>query len=173
MSKIYNTIKYNSIISSLAILAVLALGTVVFIPTKASAQYEGRYNSYNQPKKVVVVRPTVRSDGATSGTNNVSSDTAGYTVVYEQPMVTYVNTSTKNTSVAAQTTADLKNQNDTATRDEFSDLAANALFGSNSFMPSGLTQWILLAIFILLLVIFVRKTFGAQKEYHATPLKQE
>lgn len=52
-----------------------------------------------------------------------------------------------------------------------SNLASNALFGSNSFLPSGLMQWIMFAIVLLLIVILVRKVFGAQEKYHATPLK--
>ncbi|MEK7500458.1 MAG: IPT/TIG domain-containing protein [Patescibacteria group bacterium] len=50
-------------------------------------------------------------------------------------------------------------------------LASNAIFGENGFLPSGLIQWILFAIVILLIVILVRKVFGAQENYHATPLK--
>lgn len=50
-------------------------------------------------------------------------------------------------------------------------LASNAIFGSDSFLPSGLMQWVILAIIILLIVIFARKVFGASKNYHETPLK--
>jgi len=53
----------------------------------------------------------------------------------------------------------------------YSNLAANAIFGSNGFMPSGLIQWILLAIIILVIVILVRKISGAEEKYHSTPLK--
>lgn len=50
-------------------------------------------------------------------------------------------------------------------------LAANAFFGTNSILPSGLISWILLGMMILVIVILVRKVFGAQKRYHETPLK--
>ncbi|MFA6301180.1 MAG: IPT/TIG domain-containing protein [Candidatus Paceibacterota bacterium] len=50
-------------------------------------------------------------------------------------------------------------------------LAANAFFGTNSFLPSGLVSWILLGIMILVIIILVRKIFGADKKYHETPLK--
>jgi len=50
-------------------------------------------------------------------------------------------------------------------------LAANAFFGTNSFLPSGLVSWILLGMMILVIVILVRKIFGADKKYHETPLK--
>ena len=54
-----------------------------------------------------------------------------------------------------------------------SGLAANALFGSSGFLPSGLLQWILFAIFVLLIVILGRKVFGAEKKYQESPLKHE
>lgn len=50
-------------------------------------------------------------------------------------------------------------------------LAANAFFGSGSPLPSGLVSWILLGMMILIIVILVRKVFGADKKYHETPLK--
>jgi hypothetical protein len=52
-----------------------------------------------------------------------------------------------------------------------SNLAANALFGSNGFLPSGLIQWILFAIFILIVVVLARVVFGAKRKYESTPLK--
>ena len=53
------------------------------------------------------------------------------------------------------------------------ELTANAVFGSDSFLPSGLVQWILFAILVLLIVILVRKIYGADARYHAVPLKHD
>lgn len=55
--------------------------------------------------------------------------------------------------------------------ENYSNLASNAIFGSNSFLPSGLIQWVLFAIVILLIVIVVRKVFGARKNYEESPMK--
>jgi len=55
--------------------------------------------------------------------------------------------------------------------DSYSNLASGAIFGSNSFLPSGLIQWIILAIIILLIVILARKLFGGEKNYHEAPMK--
>lgn len=55
--------------------------------------------------------------------------------------------------------------------DSYSNLASNVIYGSDSFLPSGLMQWVLIAIIILLLIIIVRKLFGAEDNYHASPLK--
>lgn len=52
-----------------------------------------------------------------------------------------------------------------------STLASNAIFGVNSLVPNGIIQWILFAIIILMIVILVRKIFGASERYHNSPLK--
>lgn len=53
----------------------------------------------------------------------------------------------------------------------YSDVAANAIFGTNGFLPSGLTQWVLFGIIILLIVIFIRRILGAKKYYKELPMK--
>ncbi|MBP6883733.1 MAG: IPT/TIG domain-containing protein [Candidatus Pacebacteria bacterium] len=62
------------------------------------------------------------------------------------------------------------NSNNTSTNDSFNSLTSNALFGAGTFLPSGIIQWLLFAIFILLVVIIIRKIFFADR-YHSTPLK--
>ena len=75
-------------------------------------------------------------------------------------------TSTKSNNTDAQTTDETTNNE----KESLNDLAASAIFGGGGFFPSGLVQWILLAIFVLLLIILARKMF-AEKKYHETPLK--
>ncbi len=58
----------------------------------------------------------------------------------------------------------------TTTPNTFGSLAANAIFGTNSFMPSSLIQWLLLFILILLFVILIRKLLVREENKH-TPLK--
>jgi len=53
----------------------------------------------------------------------------------------------------------------------YGSLASNAIFGSNSFLPSGLVQWILFAIIILIIVIIIRKIFGGREHYDELPMK--
>ena len=86
--------------------------------------------------------------------------------------VVYSNETNPNTANAASAPKTVVKANTPKTYN-VSALAANALYGANSFLPSGLIQWILFAIFILLIVILVRITFGYKENYHATPLKQE
>jgi hypothetical protein len=49
-------------------------------------------------------------------------------------------------------------------------LASAAILGTGSFLPSGLVQWILFAILILIIVILVRKISGAREKYDAAPM---
>ncbi|MFA6177607.1 MAG: hypothetical protein WC694_01800 [Candidatus Paceibacterota bacterium] len=62
-------------------------------------------------------------------------------------------------------------QNTTTKNSNFNNLASTAIFGSNSFFPSGLIQWILFAIIILLIIILARRIFGAHAKYNEAPMK--
>lgn len=88
---------------------------------------------------------------------------------YEYVNPSPINNTTNNSTTEINTTT--KNSSTTENENKYSDLAANAIFGADGFLPSGLIQWVLLAIIILLIVIFVRKFSGAEKNYHEAPLK--
>src|SRR6185369_1177126 len=71
------------------------------------------------------------------------------------------------TAASSAGTSNSNNANDTYSNftdengnSDISNLASNALFGANGLFPSGLIQWILFAILILLIVILVRKVYG-------------
>ncbi|MFA6324930.1 MAG: hypothetical protein WCX46_01760 [Candidatus Paceibacterota bacterium] len=79
---------------------------------------------------------------------------------------TKTNTTNKNiTSNTKDTTVKTENTDvSKKTSDKSNDsLSANALFGSNGFMPSNIFQWILLFILILLLVMIGRKMVKENK----------
>ena len=81
---------------------------------------------------------------------------------------------TTNTTVAKTTTpAPAKVATASDVNDSYGNLTANALFGSNSFMPSGLIEWVLFAILVLIIVILVRKIYGGSEKYHAMPMKHK
>jgi len=109
------------------------------------------------------------------GTNFVYSTGYNYQVPQTSipaPVVNPTNTnSSNNPSTPASETTPIENEIANDTDKNYSDLAANAIFGSNSFLPSGLIQWIILAIIILLIVILARKLFGGEKNYHEAPMK--
>ncbi len=92
---------------------------------------------------------------------------------YSDTPIVYSNVNTGQaqgaSNVNKSSTTEVSDEKDS--KENLSDLAANAVFGTNSLMPSGLVQWVLLAIFILVAVILVRKVTGAENRYHQTPLK--
>lgn len=83
---------------------------------------------------------------------------------------TTTNSSSATTVKKTTTTKSTNTATDNTDSKDFGGLAAGAIFGGDGFMPSGIVQWLLLAIFILLIVIIVRKIFG-EKAYHESPLK--
>jgi len=163
---------------SLRILTILAF-VLIFAPfNKASAEggvnyiygtFDNGYSNYN--------------NGSYYNTNQASYQAPIYTppptttpIVYSNsanPNVASTTTVPKTVAKAKTTSAPKTVALSTTKSNSVGGLAANAFFGSNSFLPSGLIQWILFAIFILLLVILTRKIFGAKENYHATPMKHE
>jgi len=172
-------INKNSIVSGLKILSILAF-SLMMTPTVALADYgvnivygtlDGNYYNngnlygnnynYNQPlyQPPIYTPPPVPTPTVYS--NSTNPNPVSTTTVYRP--VARANTNTTNTGTVASTT-------DTNT---FSGLTANAVYGAKSFLPSGLVQWVLFAIFILLLIIMIRRTLGYRENYRAIPLKHE
>ena len=166
-----NQIKQN-IFSSFIILAIFIFG-IITIPAKASADRSGYVAPYN----------STRFDNNIAVNNNPYYDPNYYqepvyiptpSLIYVNPapaQIVYLNTTDSNTKITTTETTSTKNT-DTAT-DKNSNLAASAIFGSNSSMPSGLIQWIFFAILILLMVILVRRIYGGSEKYYAAPMKYD
>jgi hypothetical protein len=93
------------------------------------------------------------------------------TTVNPNPVMTVNYTPTK-TVATAKTTSKPKTVA-AANPNTGNALAANAVYGSNGFLPSGIIQWILLAMAILIIIILGRTVFGAKNNYHSIPLKHE
>ena len=93
--------------------------------------------------------------------------------------VSGVNNNTNNGNVYPATnnndSTDGTTYSDTGTNNDNSgsELASNAIFGSNGFLPSGIIQWVLFAILILIIVIVIRRISGAKQNYEESPLKHE
>lgn len=73
------------------------------------------------------------------------------------------------TTAAATTSGASNNTTGTTGTDNNNGLSANALFGSNGFMPSNIFQWLLIFILVLLIVMITRK-MTKEKEQNK-PLK--
>lgn len=136
---------------SLGILTLLVLSFA--LPMEARGETAGYVNPYN------------------------SNPPQGPVVIYEQPIIRVkqsTQTYSNNPKYANEQTSTRTNTTEnevTPVEDKYGSLAANAVYGGSSFAPSGLVQWIMLAILVLVIVILARKIFGAADRYHQSPLK--
>ncbi|KKP85684.1 MAG: hypothetical protein UR88_C0010G0006 [Candidatus Nomurabacteria bacterium GW2011_GWA1_35_8] len=55
--------------------------------------------------------------------------------------------------------------------ESYGSLTANALFGSDSFMPSGLLQWILFVLLVVGIIFLWRYIHHSEEKYMAEPMK--
>lgn len=172
MKNINKNLIFYGLAIALVILVIFTI-TSIFMPNKAYATggptyVPGHYNSNGgytygdfvwapKPVENPVYQPVVYqnnySNAPMAGTNTTEVSN------YDSRYYSESNIKTSSTGDTSITGSDYKN------------LTANSVFGGLSFMPSGLMQWILLGIFILVIVILVRKVTGKGEEYHATPLK--
>ncbi len=164
----------NLIIYSLILLAFLMLGaTVIALMPQEAKAYVVESDSMENGMRNVTYSFDGGVDTAEVNVRLLPEKREYETVTYTQPAPTKptatktASTTTKKATTAKSTTKAVAE--DTSSRD-LSGLAAGAIFGGDGFMPSGIVQWLLLAIFILLIVIIVRKIFG-EKQYHESPLK--
>lgn len=152
----------KSIVLALGILAISAFG-VIAIPAKASADRAGYVTPYNSTRfdRVAIG----------GGYNTYAEPSYAPVVAYNTPTTVYSTSGAPKTTVAKKSTATKSTSTATKTDEKINDLTASAVLGNDTFLPSGLVQWIIFAILILLIVILVRKAVGAEDKYHSTPLK--
>lgn len=96
-------------------------------------------------------------------TNNSSSIYSNTTVNDNNSTANYTVSKTTDKNYNSNMTANNQNEN-------FSGLTANALGGSDSFMPTGLLQWIILGIIIAVIIFLWRYVF-AEEKYMSEPMK--
>lgn len=112
---------------------------------------------------VVDTTASASTNGNSNNGNNNYNNSTGYNGSYFNQNTNINNTDTFTETVNTITTTDNNNN--------YRSLTSNAIFGSDTFLPSGLIQWIFFAIIILLIVILVRKIFGREQSYHEAPMK--
>jgi len=175
MSKINN--KLILILGILAFIFGLSLASPVFAAGGGTVQYGVTFSpeystQYTNPVQYVYPTPVVTSptvipgcEGRTTGYSTTTGQSCVGNYVAPASTTTTTNTVSKttNTNKSVATTSDV-NPN-------YGSLTANALFGSNSFMPSGLIQWIVFAILILLIVFLWRYVHRSEEKYMAEPMK--
>ena len=155
---------------ALVVLAILAF-VLLFTPIKTEADFNYSFNSSfgvnnnsvpnPTPFYQYIYPPSIPAPTQTSvfNTPTIDSTTPTQTVARTTPTKTV----TKTTTTVTETDKE---------RGRYENLAANTIFGSIGFVPSGLFQWILFAILILLIVILTRRVFGGNKKFQETPLKK-
>ncbi len=134
----------------------------------SSGRYINVYNPAPAGGYSNAVLFTIEGYVAPNVTNNYNNSNS-----YDPNSYLYTNTDNNyNNNPNYNQTSNSNNQNSNSNGSN-SSLAANAIFGTSGVSPSGLIQWILVAIIILIIVIIVRKLFGGEARYHSTPLKHK
>jgi len=104
--------------------------------------------------------------------NNIGGASSVATNTYNNTTKNTTSTNTNKTTTKVESKADANTVEATVnTQESYSTLTSNALFGIRDFAPSGLVQWVIFAILILIIVILTRKVFGFNDKYQKTPLK--
>lgn len=187
MTKLNSIKTINIVIWSLGILAILAM-SIFLVPKEAQAavNYVGDSSvnvtnnftsSPSSNQNTLTYNPTYYQSSAPIYSYNTNYIPAQTYTPAQTTTVSYVDTPTiySKTSVAKANTANkmatVAKADTTITKDLYNGLAANAVFGENGFLPSGLLQWILFAIIILIAIILARRVFGRKDKYHQAPLK--
>ena len=98
----------------------------------------------------------------------------GFSTINGQSCVgNYIVTPTTTIVKVPAVTTTTEKSNDAITSDineNYGSLAANALLGSDSFMPSGLVQWIFFIILVIA-IVFLWRYVHAEDKYMSEPLK--
>lgn len=140
---------------------------VIFNPSGYSynTSYQRTTPVYNTP--VYYTAPVVYTtplsiagcEGRNTGFSTVTGESCAGNYVEKPTTIIVENTNSSKTNTAT-----------VAKKDGYGSLAANALLGSNSFMPSGLLQWIFFIVLIVSIIYLWRYVYGKHK-YLSEPLK--
>jgi hypothetical protein len=198
MNKTQNNKKIFNTIYGLGMLAIFTLGIMTTIPAEASARYryepvygstyalwcedcyerdnDYQYTYYQTPTYYYNPTPVYYNPAPIAYVNPAPVAPQPTPTVYSSTVNPTVKTSTSKTVAKAKTTTATNTPSTvakTTTKTPESALVASAIFGTNSFLPSGLVQWIFFAILVLIATILVRKIYGGNEKYNAVPLKHD
>ena len=178
---------------------ILTLGILTFIlglPLVSSANTRGDamisapnyYYNYSNPTGQYNYTPVVYNNSPVygvpipgcEGRNTGYSMTTGQSCVgnYIAPAPTPTPVapvqSSETTTTTVSKTTDTSNTDTVAAsdvNDSYGSLTANALVGSNSFMPNGLLQWIFFVLLIAVIIFLWRYIHNSKEEYMLEPMK--
>ncbi|MCF7834251.1 MAG: hypothetical protein K9L98_03230 [Candidatus Pacebacteria bacterium] len=107
------------------------------------------------------------SNNNTSNTNTSTSQNSNSNF----NSTSYDSTTSRNDSnLSANALSSFYNSRNTD-NSSYKGLTSNAVFGSNSFLPSGILQWFIFIVLVIAIIFIWRKFFGAEKYYRSIPLK--
>lgn len=132
---------------------------------------EGRNTGYSTVSGQSCVGNYVNTNNNSNTNGNTNNNTNGSTTNKNNSTSTTTTTSsTTNNTVSKANTSNSTMSDESDINEGYGSLTANAFLGSNSFMPTGLFQWILLAI-IIAIIIFLWRYVHAEEKYMSEPLK--
>ena len=148
----------NKLILASAILAFI-FGLSIVSPAYAASGFVSSGISFN-PDPITAIQQTNKTINTTTVINRK--------IINNNSVDNNSNTSDTNaaqaqTNTAPNTVSDIN--------PSYSSLTATALLGSNTFMPSGLVQWIILIIIILAIIILWRYVHRSEEKYMSEPMK--
>lgn len=136
-----------------------------FFLTVYNSEPGGGYSnasSFTIKNNNTVNKTTTNSETSSKNTNNINSGTNSNSNTTTSDYDSNSNTSNTNDSVSTRT-SDLN--------ESYGSLTANALVGSNSFLPTGFAQWILMILIILAIIFLWRYIHRSEEVYMSEPLK--
>ncbi len=140
-----------------------------------------RTSSYNNGQSVIP-----GCEGRTTGFSTITGQSCYGNYVGNSTPTTivrnyYTNYSTNNTPATPKapapkaevvaTTAPVSDTTASDINDSYGNLSANALFGSNSFMPTGLIQWVFSILLIIAIIFLWRYVHKSEDKYMGEPMK--
>jgi hypothetical protein len=171
MSKINNNL--TLILGILAFILGLSLALPAFArgnPVESGVIFTPYTYTYSTNPVPVATGPVVipGCEGRTTGYSTATGQSCYGNYINNTSTTTVKNTNTTVAKTVTKTNSDVVASD---TNEDYGSLTANALFGSDSFMPTGLIQWILCIVLILAIIFLWRYVHSSKEKYMAGPLK--
>jgi len=112
---------------------------------------------------------TIKNDTTTTNTTTTTTNTT--TINNSSSSNNSNNNSNSNYDNTSNRTEENNNVSASDSNENYGSLTANAFLGSDSFMPTGLVQWIVFVIIILLIIFLWRYVHRSEEKYMGEPLK--
>jgi uncharacterized membrane protein YdfJ with MMPL/SSD domain len=139
--------------------------------TDTNANYTYTYNNYNGYGNAGSNASGASGSSNSKNTNNSSSSNNSGSNSRNSSNSNNSNSNYSNSNSDTSNNDNGVNGAPVKTTTDLKNLTSNVIFGAGGFLPTGIMDWILIAILILIIVVLARKVFGGESHYHSTPLK--